>query len=445
MKRLLLLFACCILYATAQCQIITTIAGNGTAGFGGDGAPAISAELNLPSAVAVDSSGNLYIADYFNNRIRKVSPSGSISTVAGTGAAGYSGDNGPATAAELNLPIGVAVDVSGNVYFSDLANNSIRKINSVGIIVTFAGNTSGLAGYSGDGGPASAAKLSFPEGICLDNSGNLYIAESGNSVIRKINTSGMIYTVAGAGIAYFGSDGGMATASYLDNPGSVTIDNSGNIYIADNNSNRVRKVNSAGIISTIAGTGTAGFSGDDGSATLAQLNHPGGLAADKAGNIYFSDVLNGRVRKISSSGIISTVAGGGTSGLGDNGPATAATLNYVVGIAFDKNSNLYIADTHHNRVRYMQSAVSVNTIEATNDVIKIHPNPSTGNFAINIHSDINQPLQICITDILGKKIKSIDGFINSSLDVRLDAPSGIYLMSAIVDNVTHVKRIIVSQ
>jgi len=291
---------------------ISRAAGSGINGFSGEGGPATSARLNLPFGVALDAAGNLYIADYLNNRIRKVTPAGIISTVAGNGSWGFSGDRGPATSAQLSGPRGVAVDAAGNFYISDYANHRIRKVTTDGVISTVAGN--GTSGFSGDGGPATSAQLSYSNGVALDAAGNLYISDSNNNRIRMVTPAGIISTVAGNGNYGFSSDGGPAISTQLNLPRGVAVDATGNLYIADCGNNRIRRVTPAGIISTVAGNGTWGFSGDGGAATSAQLNLPFGVGFGAAGSLYIADSGNNRVRKVSPAGVISTVAGNGTSG-----------------------------------------------------------------------------------------------------------------------------------
>jgi RHS repeat-associated protein len=330
------------------------VAGNGTAGHSGDGGPATSAELSYPSGVAVDTAGNIYIADSTNNRIRKVAAStGDISTVAGNGTAGYSGDGGAATSAELSNPIGVVVDAAGNIYIADEVNNRIREVTaSTGIITTVAGD--GTRGYSGDGGAATSAELYYPFGVSVDAAGNIYIADYGNARVRKVTAStGIITTVAGGGTAGVG-DGGAATSAELCDPSGVALDAAGDIYIADACNNRIRKVTaSTGDISTVAGNGTAGYSGDAGSATSAELDFPIAVAVDTGGNFYIADYANDRVRRVTaSSGEISTVAGNGTLGYsGDGGAATTAELADPHDVALDYAGNLYIADPLNERIR----------------------------------------------------------------------------------------------
>jgi sugar lactone lactonase YvrE len=288
---------------TASTGIITTVAGNGTAGYSGDGGPATSAELDTPFGVAVDASGNLYIVDVNNDRIRKVTAStGIITTVAGNGTFGYSGDGGAAISAELYTPLGVAVDASGNIYIADSGNNRIRKVTaSTGVITTVAGN--GTAGYSGDSGAATSGELNSPFGVAVDASGNIYIGDSGNNRIRKVTAStGIIISVAGNGTAGYSGDNGAATSAELYSPYGVAVDASGNLYIADTNNLVIRKVAaSTGIINTVAGNGTAGSGGDGGAATGAALSYPTDAVVDSSGNFYIADYNNNKVRTVGSS------------------------------------------------------------------------------------------------------------------------------------------------
>lgn len=340
--------------------IMSTLAGNGARGYSGDGGPAAIAQLNGPSGVAVDGSGNLYIADYFNNRIRKVSATGIITTVAGNGAGGYGGDGGPAANAQLSWPTAVTVDSSGNLYIGVSSDNRIRTVSTAGIITTVAGN--GYPGYSGDGGPAINAQLSGPRGVVVDSSGNLCIADYGNNRIRKVSTIGIITTVAGGGSGGLG-DGGPAISAYLGSPSSVAVDSSGNLYIAELFNHRIRKVSPTGIITTVAGDGSLGYSGDGGPAISAQLSGPRGVAVDSSGNVYIADSNNNRIRKVSLTGLITTLAGNGSYGYsGDGGPAAAAQFRSPTAVAVDDGGNVYIADSGNNRIRKASPAGLITTV-----------------------------------------------------------------------------------
>ncbi|MCY4587285.1 MAG: NHL repeat-containing protein [Bryobacterales bacterium] len=268
------------------------------------------AQLDSPTGAALDGSGNLYIADSNNHRIRMVDAGGMITTVAGTGTDGFSGDSGRATSAQLNNPIGVAVDSSGNLYIADTRNDRIREVDADGTITTAAGTWSD--GFSGDGGPATDAQLDSPIDVAADNgSGNLYIADSNNHRIRMVDAGGMITTAVGTGRRGFNEDGGPATEARLSFPHGVAVDGSGNLYIADTSNNRIRKVDAGGTITTVAGTGRRGFNGDGDPATAAQLNGPYGVVLDGSGNLYIADTRNNRIRKVDAEGTITTVAGMG--------------------------------------------------------------------------------------------------------------------------------------
>lgn len=308
------------IYKVAADGTITSIAGNSVLGFSGDGGPAKSAELALPSGIALDASGNLYIADYGNNRVRKVTPAGVISTVAGNGVNGFSGDGGPATSAQLWGPAGVAVDNAGNLYIADITNYRVRMVSN-GVITTVAGNGSG-GFFSGDGGPATSAaifsaiilKVDAVDNLAVDAAGNIFIPDFGNNRVRKVSPVGVITTVAGTGVGDFGGDGAAATSALLHGPVGVAVDAAGDLFIADSINNRIRKVTPSGVISTVAGNGTFGFAGDGGAATAAQLAYPDSVTLDAAGNLYIADSGNNRVRKVTPAGVITTVAGNGASG-----------------------------------------------------------------------------------------------------------------------------------
>lgn len=393
---------------TAATGVISTIAGNGAPKFAGDNGPAVGASLNFPSALKLDNAGNLYIADSNNNAIRKVNLSTNIiTTVAGTGAGFNSGsglgDGGVATMAQLNLPNGVALDNAGNLYIADTLNNLIRKV-AVGtnIISTFAGPAglnnpwglafdanqnlifaddannrlakiasgggtistiagNGTAGYSGDGGPATAAALNGPLLVAIDNAGNIFTNEYYNFAVRQINGStGVISTIAGNGTA---GDGGPATSAFLASPAQTATDGLGDLFIPD--LTRVRKVDTAGVITAVAGSTKPGFGGDNGPGTAALLGAAGGVATDGAGNVYIADVTNNRIRKLTvSTGVITTIGGNGMAAFsGDGGPATSASFNQPLGVAVDAQGNVYVADTYNHRVRKIAAgSMTVTTI-----------------------------------------------------------------------------------
>ena len=339
-------------------SIITTVAGTGTPGLSGDGGVATQAQLDRPRDADVGPDGSIYIADTFNHAIRRVAPDGTITKFAGTGVAGYGGDNGPATSAMLTWPHDVSVDqVTGEVYIADSNNNRVRKVDTSGTITTVAGN--GRVGLAGDGKLATTARLNKPKSVAVDD-GRLYIADGLNDAIRVVDLStGIITRLAGTGVAGFSGDGGPATEAMLNLPQRIAIGPRGGVYVTDSLNNRIRKISVNGVINTIAGTGVAGFSGDGGDALLAQIKGPKGIVVNPyASVVYFSDSENNRVRQIDTrTGVITTVAGRARKGYtGDGGPAGAAYLSNPRGLALDPWGRLLVADKGNSAVRVISPA-----------------------------------------------------------------------------------------
>jgi sugar lactone lactonase YvrE len=500
----------------ANAQVITAYAGTGTLGCTGDGGPATAATFWLPSSAATDAHGNIFIADCSNNMVRKVDAMGVITSVAGDSSIiGFSGDGGPATLAKLDHPIGVACDRAGNLYICDADNNRIRKVDTAGIITTIAGTTSG--GYNGDGIPATSAKLDMPQGVAVDTSGNIYIADYYNSRIRIVSPAGIINTFAGTGSFGFSGDGGFAYAAAISFPGQVYVDAHNIVYFSDLWNHRVRQISPSNIISTVVGTGASGVGGDGGPATAAQLSSICGIAIDGYGNLYLADLAENKVRKVDAAGIITTFAGTGALGrIGDGGPATLAKLSSPQGVCVDAVGIVYITDTRNNRIRMVCPALPViagtitgvdsvcvgftsalhatvpggvwsslnpsvvtisstgvvsgiavgqdtvmyvisnlctsdtgiyvmrvinsqychtglsNTTAKTQAELVVSPNPSHGDFVLSLLSPASGEAQITITNILGEKVEELQLQSGNSVSLKLAAPKGIYFVSAVI-------------
>ena len=398
--------------------LITTIAGSGRI-FGffeepdeqdvGDGGPATDAKLDWPIGVTVDSEGNVYVADVGHNRVRKLTRMGTeyiITTLAGTGdesdedGDGDIGDGGPASDAQLDAPRGVAVDEEGYVYVADTGNNRIRRIGPDGVITTIAGDESTMG-----------AQLSVPRGIAIDAGGNLYVADTGNNQVHRLD-DGILTTIAGA--AGLG-DGGPANNARLLEPKGIALLQDGTVYITDSGNNRVRKVDTEGVITTLAGTGEQG---DGGPATEAQLYYPTGITVDSAGNVYISDSRNNRVRKVDTEGIITTFAGTGEEGpfedkdeIGDGGPATSARLRRPVGLAFDADGNLYVTDPGNSRIRRIDTEGMITTYAGSERSFSGDEGPAAeAQFSLPLGFEIDLDGNFYITDLYydRNRIRKID-------------------------------------
>lgn len=453
-----LAFLLVLLPQLAHAQNISTIAGTGTAGYNGDGIPATTAQLNGVQGLAFDGTGNLYVADISNNRIRKITMStGLISTIAGTGTGGYNGDGMLATAAQINIPSALNFDNNGDLYFTDRSNHRIRKITtSTGIISTVAGT--GTGGYNGDGILATAAQLNNPNEVSFDASGNLYIADWLNNRVRKVDKStGIISTIAGTGTAGYNGDGIAATAAQINGPCGIIFDNTGNIYIAEYGGARVRKINiGTGNISTIAGTGSFGYNGDGIPATTAQLAGCAYIKFDAAENMFIGEGSNQRVREvIKSTGNITTIAGTGTAGYnGDGIAATTAQLNFPFYILFDQaKCNMYVADYYNNRIRLISggftgcvplpletySRVLPRSNRSNSNVsINISPNPGNGSVWLTSSTMISE---LKIVNLAGQIIYQAKP-VEKELPLHLQR-AGIYFIEIFTANQRITQKIIV--
>ncbi len=476
---------------------ITTVAGNGVNAYSGDGGPATAAELFGNEGLAlnsIDGAANIYIADANNFRVRKVT-TGIISTVAGDGSSSYGGDSGPATNASIgNYLFGVAVDGSGNLYTTELIPNRIRKIDAFGIITTYAGN--GISGYSGDGGPAMAAEIKGPYDVFADAIGNIYIADAIGARIRKVDTAGIITTVAGNGTAGYITDGVPATATEIGFSEGVTVDKCGNIFISERTNNRIRVVNTMGIISTIAGNGTAGFSGEGGPATAAELQDPTGIALDEQGNVYIVDQVNYRIRKITygthppafvaghtqhltvcenDTASIDTLLTATDPDAGQQeawkvtGPATHGTASALYATTSTGGTllptGLYYApatgytgnDTFTVQVSDCGTGTDVTTVyvnvpncslgiqAATTYGLLLYPNPTAGSFSITLPAANKVPAQVTITDIVGKTVAEINTTTNKKNEVTLHVADGVYFINATAGGKKYYSKLVVSK
>ncbi len=412
--------------------VIRTIAGTGISGLSGEGGPAVSANLSNPSGVAVDAGGNIYIADLSNSRVRMIqAATGNIVTVAGT-TWGYAGMGGPAVSAQIRMPNAIFVDNSDNYFFTDWYNDAAFKVDaSSHNIANYCGHDS--QGYDGDGGDASLASLEVPNGLWVDNaSGNVYIIDAGSNHLRMVNGATHIVTTLAGGIYGYSGDGGPLAAAGFAGISGVCTDTHGNMYLSDKGNNVIRKVDVSGTVFTIAGTGVAGYTGDGGSGQTAKFNQPGALFINDAGYLFICDIGNNAIRVLNTNtDMINTLAGNGTMGFsGDLGLATAAQLNAPAGVWQDVAGTVYIADEGNQRVRkvtgsgYKTSPSSTTTLTET--TFNIYPSPSNGNFTIETNG-LTGNANVDIFNMVGTKLYSqlING---TTANISIKQPSGVYTM-----------------
>lgn len=435
MKTVYFFLAFILIWCKLHAQVITTIAGTGISGFSGEGGIATNAQFSFPDGITADKWGNVYIADRINSVVQKIDTNGILSRFAGNGLYGYTGDGSAATNARLSMyTAGMVTDTIGNLFIS--CNGTVRKVNALGIISTVAGNNN--YGYSGDGGPATAAEFKTTTGICFDNAGNLYIADDQAYVIRMVNSAGIISTFAGTGTLGFSGDGGPATAAQLKTPAGITFDDSGNLYIADRSNQRIRKVNTSGIITSVAGGNPMVMPCCYWGCPATSLNiGPIGVAVDHEGNIYVADISHSVVQKITSDSKTYAIAGNCTDGFsGDGGPASAAQIYRPTMICLDNRGNLLITDKGNNRYRKVWLDGTVHTPPAPAPLpvvpaLLIAPNPVTQkNISCTVQSDTNENAALVITDVLGRVVTTASCTTNTAANISLPLPSGMYFISA---------------
>jgi len=434
----------------ANSQIISEFAGvcNLTAPLNGNFGPATSAKLATPRGIVSDNSGNVYFIEMLNYAVRKVNTTGVITTYAGNGTEGFGGDGGSATNAQMEAASGLAIDKVGNIYIGDGVNNRVRRVDVAGIITTFAGN--GTLTPLGDGGPATAAGLGNVGGICFDTAGNLYIAAG--KFIRKVNAAGIITKYAGTGVSGYSGDGGMADTAKLTTASIdyLSTDLAGNIFFAT--SNRIRKISTSGIITTIGGNAAAGYSGDFGPAIAALFAGSGGVFPDSCGNLYIADYPNNVVRIISTAGIVYTIAGHGTIGCGGNGgPAIAAQMNHISTVYLDKKNDLYLSDhlnhvvrkIHFPRCDSLVFPIAVDEVEMQEDGVYVFPNPSDGDFSIKINTGSHEPVRVVIVTMVGAVVREYIIRPGKETPLQAQLPAGMYMVVCENEKGRIVKKVVV--
>lgn len=409
-KKAIFLLSAFIMTFISNAQVVTTLAGS-TGGFA-DGTGA-AAKFYYPYGVATDAAGNVYVADTFNNKIRKITQSGEVSTFAGST---YGFADGIGAAAQFIHPYGVATDNAGNLYVADSGNSKIRKITPAGVVSTLAGSTPGSVD-----GVGTIAQFNSPTGVATDAAGNVYVADLNNNKIRKITPAGVVTTLAGSGIYGFANGTGMV--AQFNYPLGVATDAAGNVYVADSNNNKIRKITPMGVVSTLAGSSLGGFA--DGTGALAMFKGPIGVATDAAGNVYVGDQLNNRIRKITPAGVVSTLAGRIQQGFAD-GAGDLAMFDYPYGVATDTVGNVYVADQGNNKIRKIDQTLSVAQNEVASK-ITIYPNPVTAVLTVKLENGCVLD-KIIITDLSGKVIITK---IQNTATINIDnLPIGMYIIEA---------------
>jgi hypothetical protein len=431
---LLLLLLCRGSYA----QVIVTVAGTGIGGYSGDGGPATNAKMNSPFALAFDKDGNFYFSDDSYPRIRKVSPSGIITVLAGVNTSGFSGDGGQAIYAEIRGGGGLCVDKNGNVFLADGSNHRIRKITTDGIIRTIAGT--GISGYNGEGIPATDAQLNYPQGVAVDDTGNVYICDRMNFRLRKIDTAGVISTIAGTGVAGFTPDGARADTAAIDENWCIVRDTVGNIFFTDKS--RIRKITAgSGMLTTVAGNGTNAYSGDGGHATAAAIGTQL-FTIDSVGNLFLAEGGECRIRKVSTDGSISTVTGNGLVGVDAEGVSLSlARVNYPSSVSFSPTGDLYFTDKGGGKVRKITLAWDgVNEVSAKDNRLELFPNPARHTVSISVRSEAEEA-SVAVADVTGAVVARKTITCNVAHTIATPWPKGIYMVGVVVGDATITKQV----
>ena len=422
-------------------QTITTIAGTGLSTYNGNGLLATATNIGNGGRMTLNNSGELIFVDVTSHLLRKIDINGVMTIIAGNLSAGYQGENVLATTTSLNYPAGVVIDSMGNIIFCETTNCRIRKIDTNGIITTIAGN--GECSSTGDNGLATLATIRGPQYLTIDSQGNLYFSESQFHTVRKIDTSGIITRIAGTYIGGYNGDNILATNARINFPLGLAVDPQGNVFIAEVFGQRIRKIDTNGIITTIAGTGIAGFNGTNIQATTAQINRPSGMRFDVQGNLYFGDEYNNRIRKINTNGVITTVAGSGLQGyFGDGGNALSAMFDRPSDIIFDSSGSMYISDNFNYRIRRVTNVLSNEDFAAHEDDIQLAPNPAVNGITTLYFPELVN--EIKVFDLVGQNVLSekVDG--KNNLEINIQKP-GIYLVAFYSSEETITKKLMVGQ